>query len=82
MIKRKFNNWLRDNIWVQMSMIQTHTVAECADLAMWFERRVDEIHERNQQLKDGEPQRRGHRKNFYFSPMTSSDTTGGSVQVN
>ena len=57
MMKTKFKNMLRENIKVQISMIQTHTVAECANLAMQFERRVDEIRERNKQLKDSGPQR-------------------------
>ena len=48
MLKRKFENGMRDNIRVQMSMNQTHTVVECADLAMRFERHVNEIRERNQ----------------------------------
>ena len=82
MMKREIKNGLRDNIMVQMSMIHTHTAAECADLAMRFERRVNEIRERNQQLKADEPQHWRHRKNSHFSPMTSSSTMGGSVQVN
>ncbi len=65
-----------------MAMVQTHTVAECVDLAMRFERRVDEIRERNQLQKASGPQRRGFKKGSRFSPMASSGASGGIVHVN
>ena len=38
MVKNRFENGLRNNIKVQLSTVHTTSVAECAELAMAFER--------------------------------------------
>ena len=48
MLKRRFENGLRDNIKIQLVVVPTNTVAECVGLAMEFERMLNEVRARSQ----------------------------------
>ena len=80
-MKNWFENVLRKNIKVQLSTIHTTTIAKCAELAMAFESRVQDIVIESKQTKSGGPMKQGKKRRIRFSPVACGASLGGTTSV-